>query len=214
RRRRTLGGGGLGELPGDGEPGLVEQLAEALGGVPGRGGRLGAVLLAVEPSLLQRERGGGSHPASVPAVAAPGRVGAADEVAVVERERDLGGPLRRGELRRLLGQIAQVVLAESHVTAADEGDHTVLDHGPGGEDLVPVVPAQDRGGGEQLQGGGGHERGALVAGGEGLPRVRIYHAERQPSGDHRQIRCGGHPFLQVERVDRRRGGFGGRQRLG
>src|SRR5699024_7775425 len=146
------------------------------GGVAGRSGRLGAVLLAVEPSLVQREGGGGRHPAPVPTVAAPGRVGSADEVAVVQSDRDLGGPLRRGELRRLLGQIAQLVLAESHVTAADEGDHPVLDHGAGGEDLVPVVPAQHRGGGEQLQGGGGHQRGALVAGGQGLPRVGVDHA--------------------------------------
>src|SRR5699024_12734467 len=91
--------------------GLVEQLGEAFGGVTGRSGRLGAVLLAVEPSLVQGEGGGGRHPAPVPTVAAPGRVGSADEVAVVQSDRDLGGPLRRGELRRLLGQIAQLVLA-------------------------------------------------------------------------------------------------------
>src|SRR5699024_4157677 len=104
-RRRALGGGGPGGLAGDRAPRLLEQRGEALGGVAGRGGGLGAVLLAVVPSLLQRERGGGGHPAAGPAVVPPGRVHPADEERVVQRHRDLGGALLRGELGRLLGQV-------------------------------------------------------------------------------------------------------------
>ena len=214
-RGRRIGRGALGDLTGDLDPGIGQELREPFGGVAGRVERFRPVLLAVQPSAVKRERRGGGHPAVGGAVVAPGRVVPTDQIAVVVGDRDLVDLLSRCQLGRLGREIAQLRLTESHVTAAHEGDHTVLDRGPRGEHLVAAVLAKHRRGGEELEGRGGHESGAGLALGDHFPAVGIDHAEGETSVDDGQRRPGCHAFFEVSHTfggSRWRGG--GQQILG
>src|SRR5699024_10843908 len=154
--RDRSGGGRLtrGDLAAGLQPLLGQQLGEQLGGVTGRVARFGAVLVLVQPALLDRERSGRGHPAAGSAVVAPGGVLASAEGAGVEHQGDLLGVLLAGQRRGVGGQLAQVLLTQGHVPSPLQGDDPVLDARPGRQHLVPLVLPQHRSGGQQLQRGG------------------------------------------------------------